>query len=109
MKPKIPKLTKKERRMWIKALREILDYYEEKTEESIGCPLCEVSSIISHKICHAGNSCPWYWFTGYSCNVCSDKDFNETAWDLRVSRNSRWVKMRIRQIPQWIKKLEEGL
>ena len=107
MKPKIPKLTKKERRMWIKALKEILYYYEEK-DEIVGCPLCSASRI-SGNLCNVDNSCPWYWFTGDSCNAYSDKDFNETAWDLRKFRNPRWVKLRLRQIPRWIKKLEEGL
>ena len=103
MKPKIPKLTKKERRMWIRALKGTLKMY--KNEKFVGCPLCGVTRTF----CVKSHHCVWYWFTGYSCNTFAEENFRSPAWELNKSRNPRWVKLRLRQIPQWIKKLEEGL
>jgi hypothetical protein len=107
MKPKIPKLTKKERRMWIKALKELLDWYKKKKKLRYGCPLC---TILPKGLCIRSHHCVWYWFTGYSCNsFTAIENFDFDAYELNKSRNPRWVKLRLRQIPRWIKKLEEGL
>lgn len=101
MKPKIPKLTKKERRMWIKALKGTLERYKNK-EIHADCLLCNMSLSCG--------DCVWRWFTGMSCNTYMR--LKTKQWRLRLEvwiTRPRWVKMRIRQIPQWIKKLEEGL
>ena len=109
MKPKIPKLTKKERRMWIKALKELLNYYKDKGIKMVGCSLCEISVAITRGKCTMNKYCPWYWFVNISCSTYSIKNFSKVAWDLRKSRNRKWVEIRVDQIPRWIKKLEEDL
>ena len=96
MKPEIPKLTKKERRMWIKALKETLEKYKNK-EFYKNCPLCAVD------ICF---NCIWRRFTGMGCtryNLLKRGSYISDFTD------PRWVKLRLGQIPRWIKKLEEGL
>ena len=102
MKPKIPKLTKKERRMWIKALKDVLYNYENEIPEW-NCPLCNISKKIN---C---SDCVWWWFIGMTCS--DYLDFKGKQWQKYPLYFSapRWVKLRIRQIPRWIKKLEEGL
>lgn len=101
MKPKIPKLTKKERRMWIKALKGTLERY--KNEESHSdCLLCNS--------CLDCFCCVWMWFTKMSCtSYMATKRKQWHKKEIIWITHPRWVKFRVRQIPQWIKKLEEGL
>ena len=101
MKPKIPKLTKKERRKWIKALKGTLTRYKNKDFNKY-CLLCGMRS--------GCENCVWQWFTGMACVPYID--FKAKQWRTRKLfwiRHPRWVKLRLRQIPRWIKKLEEGL
>lgn len=100
MKPKIPKLTKKERRIWIKALKEVLDKYKKTGEPSDHC-LCSLCSV-----CGDCWDCIWVYFTGMFCAIYYKKHFKKCRLGFR---SSRWVKLRLRQIPRWIKKLEEEL
>jgi hypothetical protein len=109
MKLKIPKLTKKERRMWIEALQELLNYYKGETKRKECCLLCKISATISNNSCIKSKHCPWYWFTGGSCSEFANaKRYKQPIYYLRIHRNSYWVKLRVRQIPQWISTLQVG-
>ena len=99
MKPKIPKLTKKKRRIWIGALKKLLNSYESKI--NLRCPLCEIAEVNCNENC----DCPWYWFMGSGCETYAYKKFDCSVVGLRIHKDPRWVKLRVRQIPRWIKNL----
>lgn len=101
----IPKMTKKEKCLWVKALQELLDWYTGRTTQLGSCPLCGVYK----SACESTHRCPWYWFTGNACNIYAEKEFNEEITCLRLDlSNKRWVNLRKKQIPQWTKKIENG-
>jgi hypothetical protein len=107
MKAKIPELTREECSMWIDALKALLKYYKDKKIIMVGCSLCQTSAAISKTRCTKSHYCPWYWFTNIGCNTYSIRNFHDVAWDLRENHNPKWVKLRVAQIPEWIKELEE--
>lgn len=102
MKPKIPKLTKKERRTWIEALKGTLERYKNKKSYT-DCLLCEVGNKCFN--------CVWVWFVGKWCIEYRDKYLAKYTKDIRKHHfsNPLWVKLRLRQIPRWTKKLKEDL
>jgi len=58
--------TKTDARLRLKALKKLLQWYQEKRERhDDDCPLCNISCT----------NCPWYLFTGGSCSDYRDKHF----------------------------------
>jgi len=97
---KIPdNITKKDIMSQIKSLRILYRHYEKEIYN--GCPLCR--SSIKLAVLKEGSEwddsyicgyCPWIWITGKKCG-----DFNK-RWGIGHSEH------RMKEIKQWIKKLE---
>lgn len=116
MEPKIPKMSKKKRKVWIEACEKLLEWYQTGKNNLGNCPFCETIGNVGYEGCYR---CIWMWFTGMPCTdyVSAIKgDFIKTNEEecigkriksLREERPLCWRKLRIRQLKIWIKKLEE--
>ncbi|GAH74510.1 unnamed protein product, partial [marine sediment metagenome] len=59
--------------------------------------------------CAGCSNCIWMWFTDTWCINYRNKYLTEDTKGAGSFLNPRWVKLRVRQIPIWIKHLEEDL
>ena len=108
-------MTKTQYRALLPAIRKLIRHYEGK--EHLGlldCPLCEVSRRISRNSLppggyvgtHACRFCPWMLFARMNCETYVEKyymrnDFGTVASRLRVDREPRWTRNRIRTLKRW--------
>ena len=104
-------MTKTQYRALLPAIRKLIRHYEGKSEGSglLNCPLCDVSRHLSiaSGIDRGGcRFCPWRLFTKMYCEVYVKKyymrnDFGTVASRLRVDREPRWTRNRIRTLKRW--------
>jgi len=92
-------MTKKLKKEWIKACKELLAHYKGEKEVE-DCPLCYVAPQCG--------DCLWIIFDKAGCEHYAQKFYSKrnTAAGLRVDCRLRWRKHSIKRLNRWIKRLE---
>jgi len=108
MKSIIPKMSKTERMVWIRACEHLLRWYKTVGWHLFGCPFCPVAIRYRKEKERVCSHCVWVWFTGYECQEYTEnKKYKYSIEYLRNSRHPCWTRNRIRQLTRWIEMLEK--
>ena len=93
-------MTQKEE--WLKAIGELEDYYLGKASGRYRCPLCWAAR-------ESCDVCLWVLICGKDCmSYVRKRRYSDFIWSLRDNRKSNWVKLRLKQLPEWRKWVEEN-
>lgn len=104
-------MTKTKAKQWLKAVRKLSAYYRgEDKEYHNECPFC---LIVGHK--QEGGwdcqKCLWYIFSKQpaprSCCSYSCRFFSGGAGLYRQTRDPRWVRLSLKRLSRWEKRLIE--
>ena len=98
---KIPKMSKTKIRQWIRACKELLKHYKKHNKIMEECPLCSLGKT-QENLFECFGDCPWHWFLGKHCMNIMDRHWSNKT----CAHKPSFFKLRLRQLPKWIEKLE---
>ncbi len=112
-------MTNEERKQWIEACKELLVKYKNGTHDTSGCPFCDVAYDVAFNRhpdlsdeeiddnVDACEYCIWPKFTQTDCISYAILHSGGPKTTPLMKRPD-WTALRIEQLPEWIKQLEEA-
>jgi len=108
-------MTNEERKQWIEACKELLVKYENGTHNSTDCPLCTIANDIAYSIdedadideVDACEYCLWHKIMHTDCMHYAIEHTQRNP-PITLMQRPDWIALRIKQLPDWIKQLEEA-
>lgn len=109
-------MTNEERKQWIRACKELLVKYKNGTHDTSSCPLCALAydwmpedalyedGDLKEDACEY---CIWSKFTHTDCISYAIKHTINANRLTPLMERPGWIALRIKQLPEWIKQLEE--
>lgn len=109
-------MTNEERKQWIRACKELLVKYENGTHDTWGCPLCALAydwmpeDVFDENGDHKEDSCEYCIWSKFTQTDCNSYAIKHTTRDplIPLMKRPNWIALRIKQLPEWIKQLEEA-
>ena len=112
-------MTNEERKQWIEACKELLVKYKNGVHDASGCPFCDVAydvafnrhpDLSDEEIDDNVDACEYCIWSRFTQTDCISYAMKHTVYDLRTPLMQRpdWIALRIKQLPDWIKQLEEA-
>jgi len=107
MKQKVIKMEEKERKQWLKAIREMERFYKGRRLAS-RCSFCSLVEKLHGYI--ACQECLWMRVEGIRCSIYAKSNFGKRIGELKFERNSLWIIDSLARLKRWKKLLsKEGL
>lgn len=102
-------MTNEERKQWIRACKELLVKYKNGTHDTLSCPLCALANDWMPEDALDEDACEYCIWSKFTQTDCMSYAVNHTTCDplTRLMKTPGWIALRIKQLPEWIKQLEE--
>lgn len=108
-------MTNEERKQWIRACKELLVKYKNGTHDTLSCPLCALAydwmpeDALDEDGDLKEDACEYCIWSKFTQTDCMSYAVNHTTRDplTPLMKTPGWIALRIKQLPEWIKQLEE--